>query len=106
MDKIVFGLQYDVYDIVKDIVQGRESSVWVDSHGRTGGHPDTYRVTIADVIEFISEQLQEEMEVQGADMDFWGWVISDEKGNAIRQDDSTPLTDDEGNIITWGEWVS
>lgn len=100
MDKVMFCLPYDTMDIVKDIIQWRESCEWVDSSGRSGGHPASLSVTLADVIEHISDQLKEEMEVQGADMDFWGWVITDEKGNRLSQLDETPLTDALGNFIT------
>lgn len=99
MNKIMFSLPYDAMDVVKEIIEGRESSEWVDSSGLTGGHPKNYTVTIADVIEFISDQLNEEMEVQGADMDFWGWVVTDENGNYLYQDDETPLTDAHGNFV-------
>ena len=99
MNKVMFCLPYDTADIVKDIIQWRESCEWVDSSGHSGGHPKNYMVTIADVIEFISDQLNEEMEVQGANMDFWGWVITDEKGNRLNADDETALADAQGYFV-------
>ena len=99
MNKIVFGLHYDPYEIAKQIIEWRESCEWVDSSGHSGGHPKNYMVTIADVIEFINDQLAEEMEVQGADMDFWHFMITDEAGNALSVIDETALTDAHGNFV-------
>ena len=101
MNKIVFGLHYDLYDVVKDIIHDRESCEWVDSHGRTGGHPDTYVVTIGDVIERIEGQLREEMEaISSWDKEYWNFTITDETGVPIDPSkDNIRLTNSEGEFL-------
>lgn len=46
---------YTVADIVAEILSERESSVWVDANGQTGGKPETLEVTLEDVLERIED---------------------------------------------------
>jgi len=73
-------ISYTVADIVREIVQERESSVWVDSEGRTGGTPATLEVTLEEVLDRISENAKYDLACS--------WGHTDDLSEVIFTDDN------------------
>lgn len=101
MKKIVVSMEFDVNDMVQEIIEWRESCEWVNSHGETGGHPRSLSVTINDVLEQIVEYIVENTEawdettavVAGRGR----FMFRDEHGNSLNTD--LTLTDNLGNVL-------
>ena len=52
-------ISYNVEYIVKDILEQREASEWVDSSGDSGGHPRSLEITLEDVTAWIEDHALE-----------------------------------------------
>lgn len=73
---------YNVQDVIAQIVEDRESSVWIDGNNNTGGQPKTTEVTMEDVIERIQEYAKDDLSCGwGHEVRIKELVFQDERGN-------------------------
>ncbi len=77
-------ITYTVADIVKDIVEARQSSEWVNSSGETGGHASSLEVTLEEVIEWVEEYAKDDFACGwGHTADLVGVIFTDDNGTPL-----------------------
>lgn len=77
-------VSYTVADIVKDIVEARQASEWVDSSGDSGGHPRSLEVTLEDVLEWVEDYAKDDLACEwGHTHDLTGVIFTDENGTPL-----------------------
>lgn len=77
-------ISYDVAKVVENILEDRESSIWVDGKGNSGGHPETLEVTLEDVMERIESYTEDDFSCGwGHKNEIDDLIFTDENGNEI-----------------------
>lgn len=77
-------ITYNVEGLIKEIQEDRESSVWVNSKGESGGQPETLEVTFDEVIERIQELAEDDFSCGwGHKGDIDDLIFTDQDGNEI-----------------------